>query len=88
MISSTGNVADSCAVNHIHLITNRLDLSEEEILSTYKNRWYIVLFCKWIKQHLKVSYLFSQSPVDIWNQMFTTMIIYALVEIMRLIHQP
>ncbi len=24
-----------------HLITNRLDLSEEEILETYKNRWYI-----------------------------------------------
>jgi IS4 transposase len=70
------------------LITNRLDLSEEEILSTYKNRWYIELFFKWIKRHLKVSHLFSQSPAGIWNQMFTTMITYALVEIMRLIHQP
>jgi len=71
-----------------HLITNCLDLSEQEILDTYKNRWYIELFFKWIKQHLKVSHLFSHSPTGIWNQMFATMITFALMEIMRLIHQP
>ena len=27
-----------------HLITNRLDLTEEEILEAYKNRWYVELF--------------------------------------------
>ena len=70
------------------MVTNRLDLSEEEILDTYKNRWYIELFFKWIKQHLKVSHLFSHSPTGIWNQMFATMITFALMEIMRLIHQP
>ncbi|WP_421103191.1 transposase, partial [Sporosarcina psychrophila] len=32
----------------------------------YKNRWYIELFFKWIKQHLKVSHLFSHSPAGIW----------------------
>lgn len=71
-----------------HLVTNELDLSEQDILDTYKNRWYIELFFKWIKQHLKVSHLFSHSPAGIWNQMFATMITYALIEIMRLIHQP
>lgn len=71
-----------------HLVTNCLDLSEQEILDTYKNRWYIELFFKWIKQHLKVSHLFSHSPTGIWNQMFATMITFALMEIMRLIHQP
>src|SRR5690606_38278085 len=71
-----------------HLITNRLDLSEEEILETYKNRWYIELFFKWLKQHVKVRHLFSLSPAGIWNQMFISLITVALTEIMRLIHQP
>ncbi|AMQ07107.1 IS4 family transposase [Sporosarcina psychrophila] len=71
-----------------HLITNRLDLSEAEILETYKNCLYIELFFKWIKQHLKVSHLFSHSPAGIWNQLFITLITFALIEIMRLIHQP
>lgn len=71
-----------------HLITNRLDLSEEEILETYKNRWYIELFFKWLKQHVKVNHLYSTSPTGIWNQMFITLITYALTEIMRLTHQP
>lgn len=71
-----------------HLLTNRLDLSEEDILEAYKNRWYIELFFKWLKQHVKVSHLFSRSPVGIWNQMFIALITYALAEIMRIIHQP
>jgi transposase len=71
-----------------HLITTRLDLSEEEILDTFKNRWYIELFFKWIKQHIKVSHLYSHSPVGIWNQLFITLIPFAILEIMRLTHQP
>lgn len=73
---------------HYHLITTRLDLSEKEILEAYKNRWYIELFFKWIKQHLKVSHLFSKSPTGIWNQMFLTLITFALSEILRLTHLP
>ncbi|MGN7388943.1 IS4 family transposase [Sporosarcina sp. SAFN-015] len=71
-----------------HLITNNLELSEEEILDTYKNRWYIELFFKWLKQHVRVKHLFSLSPVGIWNQMFIALITFALTEIMRLIYQP
>ncbi|WP_438315156.1 IS4 family transposase [Sporosarcina sp. FA9] len=71
-----------------HLITNRLDLTEEEILDAYKNRWYVELFFKWLKQHVKVSHLFSHSPIGIWNQMYIALITCALAEIMRLIHQP
>ncbi|WP_210469962.1 transposase [Sporosarcina sp. 6E9] len=74
--------------NPYHLITNRLDLTEEEILEAYKNRWYIELFFKWLKQHVKVSHLFSHSPVGIWNQMYIALITCALAEIMRLIYQP
>jgi hypothetical protein len=63
-------------------------LTEEEILEAYKNRWYVELFFKWLKQHVKVSHLFSHSPVGIWNQMYIALITCALAEIMRLIHQP
>lgn len=71
-----------------HLLTNRLDLSEDEIMETYKNRWYIELFFKWLKQHVKIKHLFSQSPSGIWNQMFISLITVALTEISRLMHQP
>jgi len=71
-----------------HLITNRLNLTEEEILDAYKNRWYVELFFKWLKQHVKISHLFSHSPIGIWNQMYIALITCALAEILRLIHQP
>lgn len=70
------------------LLTNRLDLTEQEILDTYKNRWYIELFFKWLKQHIKVNHLFSNSPVGIWNQLFIALITYALLEILRLLKEP
>ena len=70
------------------LLTNNTDLSEEDILETYKNRWYIELFFKWVKQHLRVDHIYSQSPKGIWNQMYLILIAYALIELMRLIHQP
>uniref|UniRef100_UPI00129ABC37 transposase n=1 Tax=Sporosarcina cascadiensis TaxID=2660747 RepID=UPI00129ABC37 len=71
-----------------HLLTDRLDLTEEEILETYKSRWYIELFFKWLKQHVKLDHLFSQSPTGIWNQMFISLITVALAEIMRLVTAP
>lgn len=43
---------------------------------------------KWLKQHVKLKYLFSHSPIGIWNQMFIALITVALAEIMRLTHQP
>lgn len=71
-----------------HLLTDRLDLTEEEIMETYKNRWYIELFFKWLKQHVKLDHLFSHSPKGIWNQMFIALITVALVEIMRVVTAP
>lgn len=70
------------------LLTNKLDLSEQEILDTYKNRWYIELFFKWLKQHIKIDHLFSKSPIGIWNQLFIALITFGLLEIMRLLREP
>jgi len=65
------------------LITSRLDLTEKEILEMYKSRWYIELFFKWLKQHIKLDHMFSHSPKGIWNQLFIALITVGLVEIMR-----
>ncbi|MBO1006023.1 IS4 family transposase [Pseudogracilibacillus auburnensis] len=66
------------------ILTNRLDLTEQEIMDTYKSRWYIELFFKWMKQNIKVDHLYSQEPIGIWNQLFLTLIHYGLLEILRL----
>lgn len=47
--------------NELHLITNRFDLSAEEMSEMYKSRWAIELFFKWIKQHLRIKKFYGQS---------------------------
>lgn len=70
-------VADSKG-NLLHLITNRFDLSAEEISEMYKARWAIELFFKWIKQHLNIKKFYGQSEWAIQNQVFIALIVYCL----------
>ncbi len=64
--------------NELHLITNRIDLSAEEISDMYKSRWAIELFFKWIKQHLNIKKFYGQSEWAIHNQVFIALIVYCL----------
>ncbi|UCZ51803.1 IS4 family transposase [Bacillus shivajii] len=64
--------------NELQLITNRFDLSAEEISEMYKSRWAIELFFKWIKQHLRVKKFYGQSEWAIQNQIFIALIVYCL----------
>ncbi|MDQ8737985.1 IS4 family transposase [Paenibacillus sp. LHD-38] len=41
--------------NMLFLITNRFDLSADEIGEMYRSRWAIETFFKWMKQHIKPS---------------------------------
>ncbi|WP_342528242.1 IS4 family transposase [Chryseomicrobium sp. FSL W7-1435] len=66
-----------------HLMTSRLDLTEQEVLDVYKSRWQVELFFKWIKQHVKFDHILSFSPTGIWNQLYISLITYALAEIMH-----
>ncbi|MGG1834585.1 IS4 family transposase, partial [Cytobacillus firmus] len=56
--------------NELQLITNRFDLSAEEISEMYKSRWAIELFFKWIKQHLSIKKFYGQSEWAVQNQVF------------------
>lgn len=64
--------------NVLHLITNRFDLSAEEISEMYKSRWTIEVFFKWIKQHLNIKKFYGQSEWAIQNQVFIALIVYCL----------
>jgi IS4 transposase len=64
--------------NELQLITNRFDLSAEEISEMYKSRWAIELFFKWIKQHLSIKKFYGQSEWAIQNQVFIALIVFCL----------
>jgi IS4 transposase len=64
--------------NELLLITNRFDLSADEISDMYKSRWAIELFFKWVKQHLNIKKFYGQSEEAIQNQVFIALIVYCL----------
>ena len=64
--------------NELHLITNRFDLSADEIAELYKSRWAIELFFKWLKQHLNIKKFYTQSEQGVHNQVYIAMIVYCL----------
>ena len=64
--------------NLLQLITNRFDLSAEEISEMYKSRWAIELFFKSIKQHLNIKKFYGQSEWAIQNQVFIALIVFCL----------
>lgn len=65
------------------LATTRYDLSAEEIADIYRHRWWIELFFKWMKQHLKLAKVYSTHPQGVWNQLFLALIGNLLIQILR-----
>lgn len=70
--------------NELQLITNRFDLSAEEVSDMYKSRWTIELFFKWIKQHLNIKKFYGQSEKAIQSQVFLALIVYCLTVLAQL----
>ncbi|MFD1781760.1 IS4 family transposase [Fredinandcohnia salidurans] len=66
------------------ILTTRFDLTDQQIMDIYRNRWVIELFFKWIKQHLKLTKIWSTKPQGIWNQMFLALIAYGVSLIVKL----
>ncbi|UJF27948.1 IS4 family transposase [Planococcus sp. 107-1] len=62
----------------LRLITNRFDISVEEISDIYRNRWAIELFFKWLKQHVKIKHFYGQSENAVKNQVYLALIAYCL----------
>ncbi len=68
----------------LQFITNRFDLSAEEVAQAYKSRWQIELFFKHIKQHMTIKNFFSQSEIGVHNQLILTMIAALLTFLIKL----
>ena len=64
--------------NELLLLTNRFDLSADEIAEIYKSRWAIELFFKWMKQHLNIKTFYGHSEQAVHNQVYIAMIVYCL----------
>lgn len=65
------------------IVTNNHDLPEESIAELYRKRWRIEFFFKWIKQHLKIRQLFSKSENGIKIQIWTGLLYYLMVWLLR-----
>ncbi|MEC0172727.1 IS4 family transposase [Paenibacillus graminis] len=66
------------------VITNRRDLSAEDIGEIYRCRWQIELFFKWIKQHLATVNFHNHHPHAVWVQCYIGIIAALLCQLIHL----
>jgi hypothetical protein len=64
-------------------LTNNFELSAMEIAVLYKNRWFIEIFFKWIKQHLKIKSFWGRTPNAVKTQIWIAISVYVLVLIVK-----
>ena len=62
------------------LITNKIDVSNEEISELYQKRWQIELFFKWIKQNLQIKSFLARSENAVKLQICVALIAYLLIQ--------
>ena len=64
-------------------LTNNFDLSAMEIALLYKHRWFIEIFFKWIKQHLKIKSFWGRSANAVRTQIWIAISVYVIVLIVK-----
>jgi len=79
-------VTDSSNGEVFYIVTNRFDLTAEEISDIYRLRWSIEVFFKWIKQHLKIKKFYSTSFNGILIQIYTALILYWLLKLIHILY--
>lgn len=70
--------------NPLRLITNRFDLSAEEINQMYRSRWEIEFFFKHLKQQTMVKKFYSQDENGLKNQLYVALIAQLLTYLIKL----
>lgn len=64
-------------------LTNNFILPALTITKLYKARWYIELFFKWIKGHLRIKKFYGNSPNAVKTQIWIAISVYLLVAILK-----
>jgi len=65
--------------NPLTLITNRLELTAQEVSEMYRSRWAIETFFKWLKQHVRITSFFGKSEEAVMNQVLIALIAFCLL---------
>lgn len=69
--------------NSYRVVTNLEEHTAQEIAEIYKSRWFVELFFKWMKSHLRIKKLFNNKPEAVWVQIYISLIAYGLSELIR-----
>lgn len=64
-------------------LTNQRMLSASTVCDLYKSRWYVELFFKWIKQHLRIKRFYGTSQNAVKTQIWIAVSVYVLVAIVK-----
>lgn len=64
-------------------LTNDFFLPPLIVAETYRCRWQIELFFKWIKQHLRIKRFFGTSPNSVKVQVWIAVAVYLLIAILK-----
>jgi Domain of unknown function (DUF4372)/Transposase DDE domain len=64
-------------------LTNNFTIPSAVVAAIYHQCWQIELFFKWIKQHLRITRFFGNSPNAVKTQIWTAMATYALIAIVK-----
>lgn len=68
---------------HLGFLTNNFVLPALTIAHLYKSRWYVELFFKWIKQHLRLKAFYGTSENAVKTQIWIALSVYVLVAIVK-----
>lgn len=67
----------------LEFLTNNFRLSAKKITDIYKLRWQIELFFKWMKQHLKIKTFLSTTENGVKIQIWSALITYVLLHLIK-----
>lgn len=68
---------------HDVFLTNNMKLSAKTIADTYKSRWQIGLFFKWIKQNLRIKSFIGTSKNAVMTQIWIVMCVYLILAYLK-----
>jgi hypothetical protein len=68
---------------HFRFLTNNFVLPALTIARLYKSRWYVELFFRWIKMHLRIKAFYGTSENAVKTQIWIALSVYVLVAIVK-----
>jgi len=64
-------------------LSNNFEITALEVTMLYKHRWFIEIFFKWIKQHLKIKSFWGRSINAVKTQIWIAISVYVIVLIVK-----